>query len=877
MEFPRDKWESVWIRGGIIKNIFWIDKNVMAWSSGNHIIFYNVDDNKTFIYRCSSDDGACCASGNPWIKIFAYSEKSCEPKILIYSYPSMKKISECIGCDDNGYLAIVFTPSEFLLSLGKEPNFSLTIWSWRSGEKLQALSTSIEDYQGQFIKVSLCARPIMIAQLGPDSGKLLIWEMILSPILLSSEEVLLPKNSHPVDCEWSPDSDDPILAIVDDHGHVYISNKEGCEINRVIFSQRCTLCTNYEIPIVCWYRDGIILKTTFCQIRYYKKYNENNWKREWCLKTTFKPCLLSSHPFKKDKMYYYTLEGYLDEICMLQGTSSKQPNIEKKLYLGDDYRLVNFIYPWGHHLVVINDKILSVIDAFDANELIKFNIDVDGDIIQFLSHMDYPLIALTTKNGELLIIALHQPEKPSIIRRCWLQNNPLDLLVFSHCGRHLLAAEKNSGTCYCLVSSGKIFFSTIHSLNVNQKVADVIFFEAGGTLRVVVLLLASRKIQVGNRILIYQVSLDEGNVREPLKIIQLPSAYQSLHYAPGNEANFVATPYLSRQIHFLNLHNDEVNLLRAVSTNHQVRGIKLSTNRETITTCGFDGLITVLKTESSLESFACLITHHRKDLGVDLAICRPSGDLIIARGRDKSLVCIGIKKKEENKIERLKKYSDDYAGLEKDIVGMLSGLCLIIPSESDPKMTWVDWKKSLKLEEEAKQCWELKSTLLDNLNKIKNKISIMLDENETCPVIEQLPISSFDLNFVVGEQNTEESSEKCEDKRLELEFKCSDFDRIAEWIKNNMWDTQEIKDQSICEIYGNMELVNYGSVVEDPQEMETTRWIETFQDVDEKKKKKNISKIYLMMKEEYDLSLYEDGVNQDIDQDDKDLHASAGE
>ncbi|XP_044001408.1 cilia- and flagella-associated protein 43-like [Aphidius gifuensis] len=757
-------------------------------------------------------DGACCLSGNPLLKIFALSEKLPNPKILIYNYPNLNKISECFNHDDNGYNSIEFTSTEYLLTLGKEPNFLLTIWSWRNGEKLKSISTKIHDYQEQIIKIS-SNQPTKIAQL----GKLSVY------------------------CEWSHDHDNSILAIVDNHGHVYITNKESCEIKRVIFSQRCTLCTNYEVPIICWYRGGIILKTTFCQIRYYQKNPINNyWQRKWCIKTNLKPSILTCHPTKKDRVYYYTHEGYLNQINIIEN-STEQPVIHQKLYLGDNYKLVNFIYPWGYHLAVVDNLKLTIINAECGRESSSFDIDVDGKIIELLTHFDFPLIVVTTNIGEVALISILKPKEPCVIRKCLLQKNKLDVLKFSKCGRHLFIGEKSSA------------------------MIDVVLYEVNGKLKIVILLMALKRIQVGCFVLIYEVELNDGRVKVPKSMIKLPSAYQSIHYAPGDSLEIIATPYLSNKLHFLKVHDERVDLSRVVTTGHQVRGIKLSTNREVITTYGYDGLVIVFKIESSFEQVISLMTHHRKNLGIDMAICRTSGDLIVALGHDKSLVCMKFRKNidnykkimlttfelEENNYGNEKKYFYDYSIFKKNIIDMLSDDCLLFPPENQFSMTWIDWKKSQDLKQKSENFYQLKSALIDDLNKIKNKISNMLDENEISPDIEQLSISHFDLNFHYRQQKIHSSTEEREKILSQLKFLCNDYKRIEEWIKIKMWDPQEIKDQSIFEIYGDTEIKNYSTETEDPQEIETTRLIESFISSYEYKSQKNIPEIYLMLKKKY--------------------------
>lgn len=42
-----------------------------------------------------------------------------------------------------GYLMMTFTETSLLITMGDVPNFELTIWNWRSGEKISAIQTEI--------------------------------------------------------------------------------------------------------------------------------------------------------------------------------------------------------------------------------------------------------------------------------------------------------------------------------------------------------------------------------------------------------------------------------------------------------------------------------------------------------------------------------------------------------------------------------------------------------------------------------------------------------------------------------------------------------------------------------------------------------------
>lgn len=166
----QDSWTPSWIRGSKIQEIIWIGKDVVAWCSGVHIVFYNVAKRRQSLRWCwnqESGEGARCLSGHASLPMFCFVEKIAKPRILIFSYPSMTKISECVGGCSSGYLATAFTARDHVVSVGSYPRFPLIVWSWRTGERLVTVNTPIRDEVGQILRITLIG-PTVIAQMGRD-------------------------------------------------------------------------------------------------------------------------------------------------------------------------------------------------------------------------------------------------------------------------------------------------------------------------------------------------------------------------------------------------------------------------------------------------------------------------------------------------------------------------------------------------------------------------------------------------------------------------------------------------------------------------------------------------------------------------------------
>lgn len=174
-----DVWKPCWIRGRKIEEIVWIGKAVLAWCSGLYIVFFNIVQKQEILHWCCSHltgDGAHCISGHVFLPIFAFSEKSLNPRIFVFEYPSMTKISQCVQGCQSGYLSIAFTAHDHLVSLGSYPDFPMIVWCWRTGVKIVKVDTSMQDEIGQIIRINPTKR-IIIGQMGKTCGKLFTWEL----------------------------------------------------------------------------------------------------------------------------------------------------------------------------------------------------------------------------------------------------------------------------------------------------------------------------------------------------------------------------------------------------------------------------------------------------------------------------------------------------------------------------------------------------------------------------------------------------------------------------------------------------------------------------------------------------------------------------
>ncbi|KAM0735838.1 Cilia and flagella-associated protein 43 [Formica fusca] len=849
-----------WIRGSIIEEIIWIGKDVLAWCTGLYIVFFHIVKRRQTLRWCwnnATGDGARCISSHVSSPIFAFSERSLNPRIFVLTYPSMAKICECVQGCKSGYLAIAFTSRDHLVSLGSYPNFPMIVWCWRTGEKIAIVDTPIRDEVGQIIRITQIGRTV-IGQMGKTCGRLLTWELdvIGKTIILKDHEIKLPQEAMIFDISWCPTSNQPLLAITDKDGHVYLSDYDGTNIHRIVVSQRCGICVDIEIPAVCWFREGIILRTTFCQIRYFKKEPKTNaWRKQWYVKSIYKPHILVAHSFRNDWFFYYTLEGYLMQMIFPEDTGTI-PTIYRHLHYGGKYQFVDFLYPWCHHLAVTDElKELTILECYSGSEVSKVELDMEGVISAQTSHPDDPLIAVISDQGEMTIVGIANPEQPTILTYFRLQRKFLDVIKFSPSGKFLIAAQKDAGNCYCIDLRRDKPWNVIAQLRTKRRLVDVVLHddEAHGSLKVLVLCVKYELCSAaGHQFLVYDVLYDDVSqqgrlIDEISSTVTLPVLFCELSHAPGSGSLLIGSPYLKRQLYVFKLQREfkVVTLVDAVLTGHHVRLPRVFADRRWIVTCAYDGLV-IVRDRTIHQIVAAVPAHHRLDSGSRRAIIDPDGNTVVAIGQDGSLIAVRVHRKSKKESEALsstietksvypvnhgwyeeqkEKILSDYASLDSAIHASLTRTRQDFSAADEKKYgSWEQWREEVQLKKEAKFYAAKKAAIMKDLETLKVTVRQLLDANETCPEIERLPVSAFDLNKMGRDQKLKTAKDEREDIRMELEHLCASTNRVANWIKTTFWDPQIVLGRSIFSFRGDREVTNYPLVEGDPYFKDHLQW-----------------------------------------------------
>ncbi|XP_053613001.1 cilia- and flagella-associated protein 44 [Plodia interpunctella] len=135
-------------------NLCACDESVVCWAAGSIITFMDVNTKQTWFRRSTTGGSVGNITSyridpNYRIAIAEGKEGHREPVIMIYTWPQMEIDAVLREGTANAYSILDFSPNgELLASVGKEPDYNLTIWNWRRHKILLRTNAFTFDVNG---------------------------------------------------------------------------------------------------------------------------------------------------------------------------------------------------------------------------------------------------------------------------------------------------------------------------------------------------------------------------------------------------------------------------------------------------------------------------------------------------------------------------------------------------------------------------------------------------------------------------------------------------------------------------------------------------------------------------------------------------------
>ncbi|GFO10121.1 cilia- and flagella-associated protein 43-like isoform x2 [Plakobranchus ocellatus] len=129
-----------WCQGYDGTTLTFLEPNVVAYQCGRNLKTISKDGKHgVFTFKGSSVGPMAVHKINKHIAIAEYGE---DPSIYVYAYPTYAEVSVLEGGAELAFRKIVFSESDYLVSISDVPSFNLILWNYLEGTKLTSVAIS---------------------------------------------------------------------------------------------------------------------------------------------------------------------------------------------------------------------------------------------------------------------------------------------------------------------------------------------------------------------------------------------------------------------------------------------------------------------------------------------------------------------------------------------------------------------------------------------------------------------------------------------------------------------------------------------------------------------------------------------------------------
>ncbi|XP_043274409.1 cilia- and flagella-associated protein 43-like isoform X3 [Venturia canescens] len=752
--------ETRWIKFGNVKHFIVLNNDVIVMASGIYVMFINLRTREERIEKFDSPErgkGASCLAAHPVVPMFSSTERRSSPKISIFTYPGIRKVSNCVlERGFNGYLSCAFAGCEYLVSLTSFPDFRIIVWSWRTGEMLTSIDTTISD-DSQRITSSPCS-PYQVSQLGEISGNLIVYEIsVCSRIVMISPSNgnYTSKVNRIVSTSWSSDGN---LFECDANGNVVLNSNDGKRRHLIVQGDENHALDSKNDPLIETFRSGIVLVNRQSEIIFYRKPTSSErriksgapWKFVWSIQARSHPVFVTR---SCENVLFYCHEGEIIELSSNEDEIS--PKIETIVCQGSEYKILTPLNPRGEHIVAIDrfDR-LHVLHSLAGQLLSTVYLGTFGSVNCAASHPNSPLIAIGTTTGKFLVVNLSEISQPTICETIHLGREALGLLRYSWSTSLLGVLDVNRANLF-VISDENHEYSVLGLLNFEIKIVDLLLYEIDDeSPKIVVLATTNGARNISKNIVIY-----------------------SLDTLQFEKDDF-----------------EELTLTEALASNHQLRSIKIDLNDNFVLTCSYDGLIILRNRINPQEVLSIFMAHHRLEGGAKVAIMSVCDNSVVSLGRNGDLVATKIRH-----LKCVEKVAEHNCPLKtaqwKD--------------KLEDNLTWIEGKIMLNVQKEREECVEERNSILADFSKLRERLKSLLDANERESPDARLSIADFDLDRDLRVQKIQENSEAGKKLVEKLEGEIFQRNEVSKYLRKLCWDPMETQACSLLSIDKKTKVDNF--------------------------------------------------------------------
>ncbi|XP_062070732.1 cilia- and flagella-associated protein 43 isoform X3 [Lepus europaeus] len=477
-----------WVQGFPKQNVHFVNDKTICYSSGNYVIFINIETKKKTVLQCINGIVGVMATNIPY-EVVAFSDRRLKPLIYIYNFPGLTRRTKLKGNVLLDYTLLSFSYcGTYLATYSSLPEFELALWNWESnvilckksqpGVDVSQMSfnpmnwhqlclsspstvtvwTIERSNQEHYFKAKSVKLPLEDGSFFDETSVIFPTSMPKDPIygpvlplsalagLVNEEaETFRPKDDlypmlHPTVHCWTPTSD---LYVGCEEGHLLMINGDTLKVtvlNKVeeeeSFDRR-----NLISPVTMVYQKEGVFTSGIDGFIYSFIIKDLNYKIEDFLEIEEPVEHLMFSPS------YKMLLIQTDKGSVYIYTFGEEPNLDKVLDACDGkFQAVDFITPGTKHFMTLTHS--GEVCVWWMEECVcASRIYLSNPTTTLACSPSSLSAAVGTVDGCVHFLDVHDVESPKAIHKAFLSESSISHLTYDQRGLYLLV-----GT-----SAGKIF------------------------------------------------------------------------------------------------------------------------------------------------------------------------------------------------------------------------------------------------------------------------------------------------------------------------------------------------------------------------------------------------------------------------------------
>ncbi|CAH1968983.1 unnamed protein product [Acanthoscelides obtectus] len=807
-----------WIKVGHINDLCFIWKDVICYHSGCYIHFINLSNGEELIHSATNHnkngDGIAAVTGHRTMYTFAYADNCNSPKVFIKAYPGCEVVCQFTDGVAEGYSSMTFSETSLLIALGNLPNFSITIWNWRSQEKFADLPNSGIFVDRQILRCSWGKPPNML-QLGRGGWKLCVWDLYTccKKTVLAKHVVKIPdlkKTAKFSDILWTTEG---AALVVDMRANIYNVDRDFA-IERIIDAE---IEGDYD-PSLNWYKGGMTVSGPNKEIRHYKK--SDTWVCDWTIPL---PWGLKQVICNKFDFLVACTEN--DDLVKISNDGIS--------FLKDDESNINeicLIYPVGKYVVALRHEKILCIYQVTSGELVG-KIELSRRSICMVENPQFPYVAIGSEDGYIDLISLYNEQKPKKMATFHLCSKPIQKMYFFEQGMILVGANLDEGHFFIIEGFPGTQMKVVANVTAERQIVDFMLVASRACHRLFAIPVTAN-ILAGNKILRFCVlAKEEINVKE--YEIEGDALYHRL--IPMSDSNrdriFYALPCKGRTIHILETKRGDpmAKLAGDIKTGHQLRKFQLSINQHHAVTWSFDGFV-IVRTADFEDCIGWCIPHHRYEGGILKAYVDPLETYVITLGRSNVMACTKLTDEPPDEdrraeLEELMKSQRYQLMFKRMTLGFL-------PDGRFEGKSWIEVEEILRIEKEKQLCRVERKRIMDEFLSIKRTLNDLVTQNLEGPENERIDLHEFYLDTSTYVQKRNKNIEDCRYMDRYLKALIVAQDKVSDHIIKTYWEPMDVKGRLLKGIFVNTMCNLYVLLPPDQESLKRLAWIEELRKIE---------------------------------------------